>query len=194
MNKTTALVLVVLLALISLGLWSSTPGAQEALPTPVVDVATTTPTVESAEVPVKPVANAPSKAPAPAPFRSIFTQAGSHECKYEQVTATGRNSNVVYIADGKMRGEFRTVSGGSSAGDMMVYNNGYLYVWKEGKTTGIKTPISSVSELPHTIPSDLTSGAVIGTNTNNVSWDCHTWIQDKALLAPPSYVTFSSGR
>ncbi len=190
MNRTAVLVLAFLVLGIGIGFLltqsSASVPTETSLPIATTSPATTTPAPKptSPTKPTKPATTGTNG------FKSIFTQSGSHECKYDQVSTTGRNVNVVYIADGKMRGEFRTVASSNSTGDLMVYNNGYLYVWKEGKTTGTKTLISSISELPHAIPTDLTSGAVLGTNANNVSWDCHTWIKDASLLAPPAYVTF----
>jgi hypothetical protein len=125
-------------------------------------------------------------------FHTIFTQSGNHECDYDSVTATGRTSDRVYISGGKMRGEFRTVAGVSAHATMMVFDGYYLYTWTEGTTHGIRSDLTSVSQLPVAIPGDLMSGAVLGAGTNSVGWNCHPWIKDAALLMPPSYVTFSS--
>ena len=127
----------------------------------------------------------------PNTFHSIFTQAGSHECSYEQV-GTPRSSSVIYISDGEMRGEFRTVTVNGTSADLMIYNGGYLYTWKEGATVGTKTTIRTIADLPQVIPTDLTSGAIIGiTSSNNVSWDCHDWIRDPKQFVIPSYIKFS---
>ena len=86
-----------------------------------------------------------------------------------------------------MRAEFRTVGG---PGNIMLYNGGYLYTWKEGSTSGTKTTIRTVADLPTAIPRDLTSGAAIGTAMNSVGWDCREWIKDPKILVVPSYVRF----
>lgn len=121
-------------------------------------------------------------------YVSIFNQSGSHECLYESVDATTRKHNRIYIADGKMRGEFRTVG---EIGTLMVYNSGYLYTWKEGTSVGTKSLISTLADLPGLIPQDLTSKIIFGTTgSNNASWDCHPWIKDASMLSIPSYVKF----
>ena len=73
-----------------------------------------------------------------------------------------------------------------------IYDGGYLYAWQEGKAVGTKTAINSVADLPKVIPQDLTSGAVLGTDMNNVSWNCHAWSKDPNLLKVPTYVKFSA--
>ena len=74
--------------------------------------------------------------------------------------------------------------------NLMVYNGGILYSWVEGKGVGTKSALNSVSDLPFVIPTDLTSGKVIGTSENNVSWDCHDWSKNNTMLVPPSTVKF----
>lgn len=123
-------------------------------------------------------------------FRSIFTQSGNHECLYEQVEASSKSSSRIYIADGKMRGEFRTETGGVNTANIMIYTGGTLYSWREGATTGRKSSIKSMAELPEAIPADLTSGGGFGVSLDNVSWDCHNWAKDSAMLVVPSYVKF----
>ncbi len=186
MNKNTTIgviIVIVVLILIGWGMYSYQPTPPVvALP---ADNTTTTTTQNTT------TATGTTAPKTGVTFRSIFQQSGSHVCTFEQVSASSRSSSAVYIADGKMRGEFRTTTGAITTGDLMVYNGGTLYTWKEGTGTGKKSSITSISQLPEVIPTDLTSGAVYGTSANNVSWDCHDWKQDNTLLAPPTTVKFS---
>lgn len=125
-------------------------------------------------------------------FRSLLTQTGNHECLYALASNT-QSHHVVQISDGKMYGEFRTTdASGKAINSLMVYDGRYLYAWVEGKTTGTKTILASLDQLPEALPSDLTSGAIFGSADQNVSWDCHAWIPDTAKLAPPTYVKFTA--
>lgn len=127
----------------------------------------------------------------PVTFKSLLSQKGNFECKYEQVDPNFRSTNVVYLSDGKMRAEFRTMpSTGSSISNLMVYDGQYLYVWKEGMPTGTRTQPKSISELPDVIPADITSAAVYGTSPLNVSYDCHPWSKVPSMLVKPAYVKF----
>lgn len=126
----------------------------------------------------------------PASFKSLIALSGNHECKYEQVSQGSRSTNVVYLSNGKLRGEFRTTANGVSTANLMVYDGKNLYVWKEGQSTGTISQPKTIAELPDVIPADITSGAVFGTNVNNASWDCHGWTTVPSLLVKPSYVTF----
>jgi hypothetical protein len=123
---------------------------------------------------------------------NLFPQKGSFECRYDQATQTGRSTNTVYIADGKMRGEFRSTDAqGFASSNMMVYDGTYLYSWIEGKGTGVRTQPKSLKDIPAAIPTDVHEGKVLGSGIENVSWDCHAWSKVSTMLAKPSYVKFN---
>lgn len=123
-------------------------------------------------------------------FASIFTQTGNHQCTYEQVSPSSKATDVIYIADGKMRGEFRTIAPNDNTLTIMIYDGSYLYTWKEGTTAAKRTLLKSISDLPTVIPKDLTSGAVYGAGFDSVGWDCHDWNKDASMLVVPSYLKY----
>ena len=124
-------------------------------------------------------------------FKSIFTQNGNYECDYTSASTSAQASSKIFLADGKMRGEFRTTNAnGTTNANLMIYSGGTLYSWKEGSSTGKKTTIRTIADLPAAIPSDLTSAAIFGTSDNNVGWNCHPWAKDTTAFSIPSYVKF----
>jgi len=175
------LVIVIVLAL---GAWFLlSPGNTPQAP---IQNSTTTP----AQAPTQNVPKAPSPITGGNTYKSLLTQQGNYECDYDQVTASGQNHNVIYISDGKLRAEFHSNTG-ANAGSFAVYDGHYLYTWTEGKSTGIRTVVTSLGQLPAAIPRDLTSGQIYGNSTYGVGWKCHSWLVNKSLLVPPLYVKFS---
>jgi hypothetical protein len=191
MNKSLVLAIAVLAA-IALCVWffttgsASLPGMQNASSTGMTSTTATTPstTGKTTKTPTKGVPNSTT-------YKSLLTQTGSYECDYSSVQGSGQTSNIVYIYGGKMRGEFRNTSAGESSGNLFVYDGHYMYQWKEGSSVGTRTVLTSLSQLPLIIPKDLTSGGIIGDSYKSVGWICHSWLTNKSLLSPPSYVTFS---
>ncbi len=120
----------------------------------------------------------------------IFDDPGSYQCDYDQISSSSRSTNVVYVADGKLRGEFRTQTATTSTLSMAVYDGSNLYVWTEGKATGKVSQPKTIKDLPSAIPEDITSGKILGSGFNNVSWNCHAWSKDTTKLSKPTYVTF----
>jgi hypothetical protein len=139
--------------------------------------------------PTSPKPAAPKPA-ATAEFKSVLAQKGNYQCDYDQVQSTGQKHNVIYISNGKMRAEFRSISGDVTATTISVYDGRYLYTWKEGFSTGTRSTITSLGQLPAAIPADLTSGKIYGNTYESVGWKCRVWLVDSKLLAPPSYVKF----
>ena len=185
MNKNTLIGGIVIIVLVVLGVWYFS-SSKDAV-TGEDGTATSTEVTGTTGTPKTPAAAAPAKT-----FRSIFTQAGNHQCSYEQVGDSTRSSSVIYLADGKMRGEFRTVAGNENTATLMIYDGGYLYSWTEGMTTGKRSSIRTLADLPQVIPNDLTSGAIFGVSDDNVSWDCHDWAKDAKFFTIPTYVKFST--
>ncbi len=120
----------------------------------------------------------------------IFDDPGNYQCDYNQVSQQSRSTNVVYISGGKLRAEFRTQTATSTTLSLAFYDGTYLYVWEEGKSTGVRTQPRTISDLPKAIPEDITSGRILGSGLSSVSWDCHDWLKDPAKLVKPTYVKF----
>ncbi len=164
---------------------------------PVLDPRIATTTAEAASDPSVPAPkttkDTASKTPAQNAFKSLLTQKGSYECDYTQVTKNGQGSNVIYMYGGKLRAEFRTSNpqGGVTA-NLLIYDGHYVYEWREGSSSGTRSVLTSLSNLPLVIPKNLTSGQIYGDSFESVGWRCHTWLTNKSLLMPPSYVTFSN--
>ena len=123
-------------------------------------------------------------------FKSLVATVANTECVYEQVDPKYHSTNVVYLADGKFRGEFRTSTSTGSMANLAVYDGLNLYVWKEGSTKGTLSQPKTLAELADVLPADLSSAAIFGTGAKNVSWDCHPWSKNPAFLVKPAGVTF----
>lgn len=179
-------VLVVLLAFIS---GSGGNNSEKEIAKDDTTTATSTPKVS----PYPPVTNPSPVSPISGmkvSLGGIFAEKGNYQCDYEQVSQQTRSSNVIYISNGKMRGEFRTSTALESTATMVVYDGSYLYVWTEGKSAGVVSQPKTIKDLPGIIPEDVSSGRILGNSSDNVSWNCHAWSVKPSLLAKPSYVSF----
>ena len=174
------------MVLVLIGLWAIIlRGKDEVVNNANTTIATTTDNTASGDTTNN---NAVSKS---ATFKSLLSEKGNFECKYEQVDPKFRSTNVIYLSNGKMRAEFRMApSTGVTIANLIVYDGQYLYAWKEGMATGVRTQPKTIAELPDVIPADMTSAAVYGTSPLNVSYDCHPWATVPSMLVKPAYVKF----
>ncbi len=179
-----AVVAILLLVVIFGGNDAQNPGEVNATTTPK-EVIVASPVPSPKNTPVKPIEGMKVS------LGGIFAEPGNYQCDYEQVSQQTRATNVVYISNGKMRGEFRTSTAQGSTATMVVYDGSYLYVWTEGKSTGTVTQPKTIKDLPGIIPEDVSSGRILGTSANNVSWNCYPWSKKASLLEKPTYVSFN---
>lgn len=185
MNKTIAIVVIIII-LLGLGWWAFyTPKTDTAL----VPTGTDTSLTSGGDSSGTGTNTTGGAVTSPNTFKSIITQKGSYQCTYSQATQAGQTISTIYIADGMLRGEFRDID---AVGNMMIYNKGTLYVWQEGKTTGTKTQVSTLAQLPAVIPRDLTSGSSLGSGINSVGWDCHQWTMKASLFTPSTAIKFTA--
>ena len=107
MNK-GLLLAVGVIAFVALSVWFFTTTST----LPVAEDTATTTAVATPEVKVPapraaPAAAAPKGVPNSTTYKSLLTQSGSYQCDYDQVQSSGQSHNVIYIYNGRMRGEFR---------------------------------------------------------------------------------------
>lgn len=180
------LVGLVLVVLVVVGFWlfkSGKKNAEVIAENTINSTASSTNTSSSKNSPIK-------SSIKPASFTSLLPQKGNYECTYQEVSQTSRSSHVLYLSEGKMRGEFRTTTANGASSNIVVYDGNYLYNWIEGQTVGKISQPRSISDFPAIIPKDILSASVLGSGLNSVSWECHPWIKVSSLLAKPTYVRF----
>lgn len=198
MNKNTWIGIIVAIFVVAFAAWAYSMVNTYTKPLPDLTTASSTPTTSTSTVqfiPSQPppahvyLPTTPATKPATqyVPLPPLLSQPNAHKCVYSQVTPTSQSSGVVYLADGKLRSEFRTVGG---IGTLSVFDGQYVYVWKEGSTHGTRTEYTDIAQLSTLIPKDLTSGAVLGSSSNNAGWKCTPWIPDMTMLSAPQGVTF----
>lgn len=90
---------------------------------------------------------------------------------------------TAYVADGRLRADVRTYSGGAITS--MISDGSSLYVWKSGATKGLQLP-SALS----------VAGSAVATQggldpATDVSFSCNTWTIDPSVFSPPTAVSFS---
>jgi uncharacterized protein (UPF0333 family) len=115
-------------------------------------------------------------------LKSLLTAGKPQTCSFS--TEEG-SSGTVYVANGKMRGDFTSTTQGTTVTGHMILDSGYSYVWTDLTKQGMKIAI----------PAEQASGSTgsQGMDVNQkVSYSCKGWTVDNTKLALPSDVTFST--
>jgi hypothetical protein len=93
----------------------------------------------------------------------------------------------MYIAGGKVRGDFGTSINGVESKSHMIVDSNTSYLWTDGSKTGIKMAFD-----PNAKPV-ATPGATGSFDASaNMNYKCSAWVTDTSKFTLPTDVTFSS--
>jgi hypothetical protein len=115
----------------------------------------------------------------PKSLRELMTSAQNQECSFTD-TETGSNGNV-YIGVGQVRGDFNSISNGSTVGSHIISTGEDVYVWMDGQQNGFKI---SLSALSNTGLQDASTKAV--DPDKKVDYSCNSWTVDSSKFALPT--------
>ncbi len=111
---------------------------------------------------------------------------GSSECTVSNKVANSESSGTVYVGNGKMRGDFKsvTVNPAMTIESHMISDGEYIYSWSSAMPQGVKMAVAATQ-----------SGQPTGQNqqdfyNSQVDYDCNSWRVDESKFEVPSDVTF----
>lgn len=120
-------------------------------------------------------------------LKSLLASGNPQACMY---TTTMQNTSVngtVFVASGKMRGDFTSNGNQAKISGHMIVDSNYTYIWTDASNQGIKMQLNQVQ--PSITPSINTQSANLD---QNVSYTCTNWNEDDTKFNIPTNVTFNS--
>jgi hypothetical protein len=129
----------------------------------------------------------------PMTLRGLVTGQESLMCTYTGTADEDVNEGTVYVAGGRMRGDFTsTVEGVTTMSHMMVDNN-TTYVWSDGEPQGMmmawtqEDAEAMVEEVEETEETEATTPF---DPDEEVDYDCEPWREDASMFTLPQGVEF----
>jgi hypothetical protein len=117
-------------------------------------------------------------------IKDLLSSGSSQECTFKD-NESG-NEGIVYVAGGKMKGNFTTNVEGQSAVSNVIVNENVMYSWMEGQTTGYRFAFDP--EDVEEARQEAEQGSV---NLNEeVDMSCKPWMGGSNEFDPPSDVNF----
>jgi hypothetical protein len=117
-------------------------------------------------------------------LRGLLASGSPQKCEFEVTTYGVTSRGTVYVANGKMRGDFSaTHSGGTTVGHMVVADSTVSF-WSEGQAQGFTMNIDSTT-------AEAQANAALSLD-QNLSYDCDAWRVDEAQFRLPANVQFTS--
>ncbi len=107
------------------------------------------------------------------------------ECKFTSETQYSKTLGTVYVADGKVRGNFSVsvpALGTEPFQAFMIADQTDSYVWSSLTKDGFKTPIQKDA---------VTQPGQEGVDYNQkLSYNCVPWVKDESFFIPPQTIQF----
>jgi hypothetical protein len=132
------------------------------------------------------VADAKEETAKPKTFED-YLKTGSYKCTVTQDVGVAQTQGIVFIDNGKIRGDFDSTVQSVKVNTSLIAKEGYVYTWTSLAPIGFKTAL--VKGVAAT--SSASTSGTYGIDTKKIgSYDCVSWIVDLSKFVLPTSVTF----
>jgi len=122
------------------------------------------------------------KSTSPKTLKEIFGLGLAQKCTY--------GTGVVYVSDGKMRGDFKAPSESPSGGSHMIVVGNTSYIWMDGSKTGFKNTFDLNATSPPSTSTEVESQEPVNLSQPE-DYVCENWVVDSSLFDLPSGISFT---
>ncbi len=122
-------------------------------------------------------------------MKDLTLRSESLRCVFNQDTQFAKTLGYVYVADGKVRGDFTvtpTVAQAKPFTASMIADSETSYVWSSVLKEGFKIPTKTELEPK---PKDIVDGVDF---SQNLDFTCEKWSKDFSAFTPPANISFIS--
>ena len=115
---------------------------------------------------------------------SLRNSQSPQRCTFSTVADTTRTTGTVYVAEGKMRGEFTTTMDDQTIESYMIVEGNTSYVWSDAMPQGVKMSFDAMAAQSE-------GGVAQGVDPNAaVDYSCSPWVVQASMFALPSGIVF----
>lgn len=133
----------------------------------------------------------PTAVPPLSTLKDLLTKGVSQECTYSYADAqTGKSEGTMYIANGKMSGDFTLTSlEGELTRGRMINDGAYTYTWDDATKTGMK--IAMTESLEKAGEDAIANNPQVFEMDKKTDYRCRLWVADPTRFIPPTDVQFT---
>jgi hypothetical protein len=117
-------------------------------------------------------------------LKALLAATQPQRCTFRDTSTVGVSEGTVFVAGGRMRGDFATVSNGQTVQAHLVVAGETSYTWVDGQSTGVKFSLNAAG--------DGSSQPASGVDVDKpVDYRCEPWAVDQTVFSLPSGVEFN---
>jgi len=117
-------------------------------------------------------------------LKNLIADGKSVWCTFASTQGNTTSSGTVYVADGKMRGDFNSVVSDKTMESHMILRDDTSYVWSAGNKQGVKMSVKELSAATST-----STKQPVGFE-NSTSYECKPWDASDLSFELPQGITF----
>ncbi|MEK7094352.1 MAG: hypothetical protein AAB903_03375 [Patescibacteria group bacterium] len=117
-------------------------------------------------------------------LKELLASQNPQKCTFDHKADISDSSGEVYVANGKMRGNFNSVAAGKVVKSSMIVMNNTAYVWTDEMAQGFKMSLDAMTSAS----AEQNQSVDINQKLN---YSCGGWSEDASVFALPSDITFS---
>jgi hypothetical protein len=121
-------------------------------------------------------------------LKDLLATHSNQKCTFSESTANTSSQGTVYIASGKMRGDFSSTVSGKTNVSHMVSDSQNMNVWVDGQTQGFKMSLKATSN--NSMNSNMNSHQSVNPDTK-YNYSCSSWVADNSMFTLPANITFT---
>jgi hypothetical protein len=125
-------------------------------------------------------------------LNSLLSAGKSQKCTYSNEIDSASMNGVVYVSNGKVRGDYVSASEEMMISGHMIYDGKYSYVWTDGSKSGIKMAIDQEQQKQQEQSADNSVNNQAADMNKTFTYNCQGWARDESVFVPPSDVSFST--
>lgn len=119
-------------------------------------------------------------------LKALLTVNDPQKCTFADNTDAGDTSGTVYVANGKMRGDFVATTDAGPMNSHMVVVNNTGYIWSDGMQDGFKISLDAMEDAQDTQNQNTAVDL-----DKEVDYSCENWRADESMFNLPANITFS---
>ncbi len=117
-------------------------------------------------------------------MKSLLASATAQKCTFTSTAGGSNTSGTVYVASGKMRGDFNSLVNSKNEKSHMIVSDNTSYVWAEAFPQGMKMSFANMESKG----ADKNAVSV----NDQVDFSCTPWSADQSMFAIPGGVVFNN--
>lgn len=124
-------------------------------------------------------------------LESLLKNSKPLKCTFSTKTGESQVDGVVYAANKKVRGDYKTTVNKINYNGHIIVDSDYSYIWSDMNNEGMKMLIVSPTQQQKTASSSPSNSQGLDIN-QKVNYSCQDWKEDNSMFSLPSNIKFTT--